>query len=802
MTYSSTKARPHVFAVFAAVFLAVLVMLALHTPLDAQEATCNVASDLGGTVYRDYNSNGVRDTNEHGIAGIIVQAYDNANSSIATVTSESDGSYSFSNIALPVRIEFSGLAALALEPAFQGNDSKSATQRHTAASCSADFGVNVPADYCGTNDATDLVTSCYVFGEAIDSSVGANTTREAFVRFGETAGTTTLNDIAGADSPSASYVAAINQIGSVWGVAIDPLRGNIYTSAYLKRHTDYGPGGPGAIYQVDAAGNITELLNIGIDAGTDTHPQPTDICTDSADNSVGNAECWLYDEASYDHVSKMAFGDIDISADFSTLYAINLATRELLAIPLDAPTTYTATAIPAAACAGGAADSRPFGIGVELGTVYVGVTCSGETNLSDAQLSAHVLPYKNGAFAPSVLDIDLSTYHNWHAWESVATWDPSTKDHAKWSQPILSDIDFDGNDMILALRDRNADLLGDTARPPIATATGTISGISRGDVLRACGANGSWTLESNGTCGAITTGGAGNGYGPADGEYYWGAHQYVSPSDSMLKDKDTSFGSLVQIPGRPDVIMTSMNPIDDGTQVSDGGIKWLNNAGTAATTFAGAATIEAGTTSRIYRLYDGSSDPALFDKSAGLGDLEAICSAAPIQIGNYVWFDADGDGIQDPNETPISGVVINLLDADGEVVATATTDANGYYVFSTADGIEFKAMYTLQIDTSQSALVDLDYVLTTNDQGNDNHDSDGTLSGGYAVFTFMAGMPGQNNHTYDFGFIDSPLAVSVLSSDAGTNALSTNVGFAIVIGATTMLLITAYVLRSRKNVIG
>ncbi|MBK9463110.1 MAG: carboxypeptidase regulatory-like domain-containing protein [Sphingobacteriales bacterium] len=50
-------------------------------------------------------------------------------------------------------------------------------------------------------------------------------------------------------------------------------------------------------------------------------------------------------------------------------------------------------------------------------------------------------------------------------------------------------------------------------------------------------------------------------------------------------------------------------------------------------------------------------------------------------MGDYVWLDANGDGIQDAGETGISGITVTLTYPDG-TTATTTTDANGNYVFT------------------------------------------------------------------------------------------------------------------------
>jgi serine-aspartate repeat-containing protein C/D/E len=41
----------------------------------------------------------------------------------------------------------------------------------------------------------------------------------------------------------------------------------------------------------------------------------------------------------------------------------------------------------------------------------------------------------------------------------------------------------------------------------------------------------------------------------------------------------------------------------------------------------------------------------------------------PATIGDYVWRDTDGDGIQDPTESGINGVTVVLKDASGATVA-------------------------------------------------------------------------------------------------------------------------------------
>ena len=60
----------------------------------------------------------------------------------------------------------------------------------------------------------------------------------------------------------------------------------------------------------------------------------------------------------------------------------------------------------------------------------------------------------------------------------------------------------------------------------------------------------------------------------------------------------------------------------------------------------------------------------------------------PFNIGDTVWNDLNGNGIQDQGEPGIAGVTVNLLDANGVVIKgkTTTTDANGKYFFNVDNG--------------------------------------------------------------------------------------------------------------------
>ncbi|MEZ4906440.1 MAG: SdrD B-like domain-containing protein [Saprospiraceae bacterium] len=50
-------------------------------------------------------------------------------------------------------------------------------------------------------------------------------------------------------------------------------------------------------------------------------------------------------------------------------------------------------------------------------------------------------------------------------------------------------------------------------------------------------------------------------------------------------------------------------------------------------------------------------------------------------LGDYVWLDSNEDGIQDNEENAIPDVVVYLLDENGDVISSTTTNESGYYLF-------------------------------------------------------------------------------------------------------------------------
>ena len=89
-------------------------------------------------------------------------------------------------------------------------------------------------------------------------------------------------------------------------------------------------------------------------------------------------------------------------------------------------------------------------------------------------------------------------------------------------------------------------------------------------------------------------------------------------------------------------------------------------------------------------------------------------------LGDYVWHDTNQDGIQDPTESPLPGVLVSLYDANtGVLLGTQSTDGNGNYLFTNI----LKGDYYVAFDLSPVAAYN-DYVATIQDSTGDTDDSD------------------------------------------------------------------------------
>jgi hypothetical protein len=768
---------------------AVLTTAILVAPFVISRQTARAAGSVTGTVYQDFNDNGARDTGsvvsnngfgtyvtavDRGLAGVTVTAYDSTGVNRGSTATTATGAYTLTVTGTgPYRLEFTTFPAGYYPAAHGSNNGTTIRFVPDGNSGNIDLGLSLPSDYCQNNP--ELITSCYVYGNQI---AGTNALSPTVVSFPYSAGSNSPSNAPSYDQPTSHTTMLIaNQTGTTWGLAYARSTGRLYAAAYMKKHSGYGPGGPGAVYVINPLNNTVVTAFTVPGATTNSH--------NTADYFLDNGN------TAWDAVGKTALGGVEIAPDDSRLYVMNLENRTLYALnPANGAVLASQAApasppLPSGTCP--AADVRPFAVEHYNGQLYVGIVCSAESSGNAANLWAYVytadptsLAFGGAPVAQFQLNYPRGAANDgpgqiadWNPWANTFRalpplfTDPNAN-YPVYPQPMFTGLTFDVNgDMVIGLRDRFGDQAGNESPSNPASPTDLYFGVTGGDTLRACrNGSGGWDLESNGRCGGVGTAPQNTGQGPSNGEFYF-QDDFSTPPNSGNFHDEVSLGGVLQVPGFPDVVATVFDPIPASvtTDFADGGMRWFSNA--------------AGSMSKAYRLYNGEfADGRTFAKANGLGDLEALCNAAPLEIGNFVWRDDDRDGVQDPGEPPIANVTLRLYTAgpdgnfgtpDDVLVATTTTDANGQYYFTNlTDGnpdidITPGTQFQIRLDTTQPALTGLQLTAPNNDgtANGDSRDSDGAPVGSEAIITLTAGGAGQNNHTYDFGFSTIPTAVTL-----------------------------------------
>jgi len=745
---------------FLLTFLAVLFLAAQK--IDAQ---------VSGTVFRDLpvngtsmNTYGVKDANEMGVEGVTVTVYPGG----TTTTTASDGTYTIAATGA-VRVEFSGWPTYLKESA-DGGGANSSVQFVTAPLTDIDFGLFDPNEFCEGDP--NLISPNYIIGAANDPGhdvlPAVNMWR--------------MSQRGPVTSPRPTVLATIDEVGATYGLAIQNSTNSVFVSAFAKRNVGYGPGGAGAIYKISTNSPNSVILVATIP---------------NVGNTTRGTNGYLRDSDFFDSPGKESLGDLEISEDKKTLFVVNLNNKHLYSINVDPSNpTYAISdlgMIPDPGCSN-ADDWRPFALLVHNGILYVGGVCSAQTSNIRTDLSATVYrvdlnnatPIYTEIFRNNNLDFNRDLikggYTNgiWNPWRStfvVGQLHFNNSDNTvAYPSPMLTDLEIDEDgSFILGFRDRFADQVYEGSLSPNLGDNRVYRIVSGGDINRACfsGASGATSADTGilGDWDWEGTGGCSDNKSGALVEYYIN-DELIHPGGAPYGHRETAQGALALMLGSNMVISTEMDPSPN--EVVAGGVLYFDNStGTSATD-----------NSRGYTIWQGS-DPANIGsqdgyngKGNGLGDLEILCAVAPIEIGNLVWEDTDGDGVQDSGEPGISGVTVELRQG-GTTIATATTDANGNYIFSndpngttTASHIygitelEEGNSYVVSIpnasgSSKQAALGEKALTATNSGEGtnSDLNDNDGALSGDNAEASVAAqDIPatGVNNHSFDFGFAPLP----------------------------------------------
>ena len=761
----------------------------LFTVLFMTPSVCD--AQISGSVFRDFNANGLRDNatgtppiTEPFVEGIIVTAY-LANNTPLSTTTDVNGNYAFTAAQLPsgqaVRLEFTGLPTSYTDgfTGVAGSTSSTSVRFLTAGTLAINInlGINTASEYC-QNDPP-VATPCYPFG-------AGSPTKDLIVtyKYAASGQTEAVNNVM-LKSPETST-------GTLWGTAYNKLNGDLFTAAFMKRHSAFGADSTGNIFVTHnanvAPSSATEVFinlngltvlnkttNAHITISTGVNPHNTaDYAKDEIHNGFNPS----------DAVGKIAFGDMDISQDDRFLYVVNLTDGRLYRIAVDAdnnpatkPTAADVVAfdLPNPNCSNG--QPRPFGLGFHpiTGNLFVGLVCDGGNGGTINDVNAFVyemntltetfnttpivtvpMNYKRGD-----LNENCEASTMWNVWATNLTaTNLISCSVTVYPQPILSDIVFDNVDgaMVLGFTDRfSHQMLPIDAS--YSDGTGSFSPRNGGDILRVCNigtlSNPIYSLESGGKCGA-------NGSGSTQPNATTGVTEFYGGEFFNPYHYEIALGGLAILPGTGEVMTSALDPF---VVFSNGALKLSNTTGNRTDA------------------YEIIPTGYLYQKGASIGDLEVLCAHSPTEIGNRVWADTNRDGIQDPDEDPLSNIVVSLW-KNGVSIASTTTDINGNYYFSSKTNASTPTdwtgtnadttllpftVYEIRIDTANQTQLDTLKLTTANatvNNGNDLTDSDAAIVGNDAVIAVTTAAAGSNNHSYDFGF--APTCDTTLTVVANT----------------------------------
>ena len=667
----------------------------------------NTNAQVSGYVFRDLNANGkldVIDIKEPAASSIKVKVTTITNTVFETTTDQ-DGKFSFSSTQVPpntkVRINFSNFGEYSFAGP-HGVDNQTSIQFATAPASSISFAVNYPSEYCNTTNP-QVAIPCYLNGDPLQGGSAGNGV--VMVMFPYLS--------SGVPSPTNVLPKALGKgsdIGSVWGMAYHRYEKKYLSSAILKRHAGLGPLGLGGIYWVDPFNQTStpfiDVKNLGVDVGV---MPARDLNANVTDKNI--------DSNVYPMIAKAGIGGIDFSEDYKTLYFVNLNNKKLYKLfidyPVQTPTASNLTSFNIPNACGDASDMRPWAVKMYRGKVYVGTVCSAESSQATAQLSAVVYRFDpNTTTFTKVLDFPLNykrgaidntpgcNLDHWLPWNNTF---PSvcSGDFVVNSQPILSDLEFDVNgQMIIGLMDRFGHQ--SSMDSPNLQGEGHFNPFSAGDILRAKpNTNNTFSIENNAQSGDLLGCGENNNEGPGGGEFYcddkWIFHGGVGHSENAT-------GALAFLAGSNEVITTAYDPYSSPNNdiYWSNGWKVFNNTN--------------GQSVRDLVIYDASYQ-GTFGKANGLGDMDLLCGPQPIEIGNRMWDDLNRNGIQDPAEPGVDGIILTLHDgSNGDVqVGTVTTENNGHFYFTDQNvtgGIKPFHNYKIRMSLDQPTVIAKNYAKT------------------------------------------------------------------------------------------
>jgi len=789
-----------------------------------------VTGAVTGTVFRDFDSDGLFDTTgttvDRGFAGVTARAFDADGDLVGTATSTADGTYQITvagaaSTDLRVELELSA-AQLAegytssfasLASTWGGSDVQFVTLPSAGGTASgADFAVHHPDDHVPAGVPQVVIAQHSANDPLATSPAGAR--KSLVVVDWDVA----ANDANPADTSAQRVVGSFADTpehdvatGTLWGVTYDRQREHVYSTAMARRHGGLGRAGLGGIYRTDPEAGTTEVFadleELGVDTGRSLlnyeYGLPAGATTAQLNTARGlvgdDTMIASRDAAMFRFAGTVGLGGTAIAPDGSYLYVVNLYERSIVAVAIpddgSAPTAADVTEIP---LPGLAPDEQPFALTVHRGEIFVGITSTalGEPNTlaGRAELGFRVdsAPLAGDAVGPwrEVLNVGDLTFdrgiqtigfltgqpgRQWNVWNN--TWSPgqyaASGNFYAYPQPLVSALEHDteGN-LVIGVLDRFGLQGGSNNLTPNPADPGLVIVYSSGDTyLAGRNADGTYAFEDAGEIASsgspARTGQGATGEGPGGKEFFQDSN--VQASGAIGQHREATMGGLAVLLGAapsaaaasPNVLVTQYTPFaEPPVHYNSNGLRWLKEGdGSSGKGYVVRAASEPA--------LGGGASTAAFGKAGGLGDVALLLDAAPVQIGNRVWFDADRDGIQDAGEPALEGVLVELLDEHGDPVlrggvpVTARTDSRGLYYFEVEPGTSYVVRFTADAGTDVSGLVSYgvtdpaELLLTQPGSGSDaavDSDADTTTR----TTPVTVGGPGRNDHTLDAGFAVPP----------------------------------------------
>jgi hypothetical protein len=782
-------------------------------------------AQITGSVFRDYNGNGTKETNEPLVSGITVTAYGSSGAvcGMATTSGSTTPNYSLTGCGTAaVRVEFSiatsgSCAQSGVDfTALGGSTYGSSVQFKTGNATNVNFAINNPNDYNTGTTGINAFIPCYVGGNPLGG--GNSGSSDWFVGFPYTNSGTT--------APTQKMDGTV--IGSVWGVAYSKQAQKIFTSAFLKRHTGLGTLGSGGIYMLtptansfsatafynmDANGYRTRAASSAMPYGDNSsfiiNGAGTIATFQGATDAASGAPIGLgvignngggaagtdrglsatrtdpsNDPAAFDQVGKVGLGGLEISDDGKFLFVINLFDRKVYRLELNdaynpsAVIAVTAYSLPSVTVTNGVL--RPFGNKFHQGKLYVGAVTTGENNGQNivngaTDLYAYVFQLEAATGAASFNSTPTITYPLNYLKGEVEYIDGTGSDFegARWLPWTNSTASALENSSWIVYPS------------PMLT---DIDFTEKGDLVMAFTDRGGhqWGTYNyknlTGTPTALFEVGGDiliAGKNCSTGVYSLESNGAYSSDGQTLTSSSGGVGNNEGPNGGEFFNNEKYDPyhyetVQGAVATLPGQAAILTTVMDPTTIFEGGTVLfstKNGTASNQYQLYVGNNTGDN-GKANGLGDIELSKIESPIEIGNRVWNDGDRDGYQDAGEAGIGSLTIYLYEGTTHV-GTTTTDANGNYYFNAANvnlngasGLKPHSTYQIRIAFAQPPLSNLG--LTTVNVGSnasDLIDNDATSSGTNAIIDITLANAGENNHTLDFGFSCIPPTITSVAFD-------------------------------------